>query len=161
MQAQAYNPQQNGQQADPGDAFRQQQFESWFDDQISKLGEDFESVFGSGQIDELSDLSPAYRNRIDLFDMTQALQQVYPGIRSEDAFQRALRARFPEVVTKASNRQLSAKLKERSKSTIGKPSGRQSLTSADSNINPEVGVSQSMVNKLQSQLDHMLESGSA
>lgn len=125
----------------------------WFDAQFSGLGEDYVSVFGKGQIEDLRPDSAEEKNRFELYRAFAALREAYPGASDEVLFQRAMNASFGHVKEAANAKALKAAAQKRKASTIGKPSGRQAV-----NIerDPWTGLSTNTIDAVQRALDSKL-----
>lgn len=118
----------------------------WFDAQFSGLGEDYVSVFGKGTVDELRPDSPEEKNRLELYRAFAALRDAFPTASDEVLFQRAMNASFGHVKEAAAAKALKAAAKKRQASTIGKPSGRQSV---NTERDPWTGLSTNTIDTVQ------------
>lgn len=127
----------------------------WFDGQLSGLGEEYQSVFGKGTINDIREGSAEDRNRSELFQTYDALKRANPTARDEELFQRALRASFGHVRDAASKKQLQQAAKNRSAQSIGRPSGRKSPANLDKH--PMTGTSVSTIEAVQRLIDTRLE----
>lgn len=127
-----------------------QYFNNWFDAKLGQLGEDYEPVFGKGDINQIAPMSQEWRARESLQNTYVQLEQMYPHLSGDELFARALRMEQPNVSTKAQKKQLSNQLKDRSKQTIGKPTGRKTKARMNQQeVNPEIGVAQGTVDAVQ------------
>ena len=125
----------------------------WFDGQFSGLGEEYHSVFGKGSIDDTRPGSSEENNRLELHRAFSALKKAYPTAKDDVLFQRALRASFGNVGEDAAKRKLAAQARQRSQSTIGRPSGRKSL---NVERDPITGVSTTTIDEIQREIDSRL-----
>ena len=107
---------------------------TWFDKKVNELGD--ESVFGNGPIDKLFQGSPQFAKRQELFSKyEQALDFLGHGYGThEDAMRLAMESITGSSIQK--KQELSKTVRQRSKQTIGKPSGRK--RSAGSSFEDEV-----------------------
>jgi hypothetical protein len=125
----------------------------WFDAQISGLGEDYASAFGKGTIYDLREGGTEEKNRVELFQTFAALKQIHPQTSDDVLFQRALRASFGHVAESASRKKLAQAARQRSKSTIGRPSGRQSQPAER---DPQTGISTRTIDTIQAAINAKL-----
>lgn len=126
----------------------------WFDGQFSGLGEEYHSVFGKGSIDDTRPGSAEEQNRIELHRAFSALKQAYPTAKDDVLFQRALRASFAHVQDTAAKKKLAAQAKQRSQTTIGRPSGRKPNLNAERD--PITGVSTNTIDDIQREINNRL-----
>jgi hypothetical protein len=125
----------------------------WFDDQFSGLGEEYASVFGNGRIEQLREGSAEEKNRFELFQTYNALRQIHPQTPDDVLFQRALRASFGHVAEDQAKKKLVQAAKQRSKTTIGRPSGRQSPSLER---DPQTGLSTNTIDAVQRAINSRL-----
>lgn len=135
------------------------EFSAWFDRSITKLGDDVGSVYGKGPIGKLSESSQeaqarieAYKNYLDYL----AFQGLPANHRDDELLSRVVR--MTRGAPSDQQKQLSEKLKQRSKGTIGRPSQKRASASEASERDPFTGLSTSTVNDVQSMIDGMIGS---
>ena len=137
-------------------AQQSQDFSRWFDAQLPNLGDGFQSVLGKGTINELNPNSMEYRNRARLEEAFTQLRQIDNHSSDEALFKRAALAAFPEVQAEQARKKLSVELSKRQKSTIGRPAGRKSQVSELDDREPLTGVSRTVIEDLQANINRKL-----
>jgi hypothetical protein len=108
---------------------------SWFDEQVSKLGEDFEEYVGKGRVNEVSQQFVPVRSQ--LLAMTDMFQANW-SVSKEQAFAMAKNALFGDHIEKLATRKVQQRIKERSKQRAGTGSNRSNGLSNEPSHNGEL-----------------------
>lgn len=131
---------------------------AWIDKQLSDLGDD---VFGNGPINQLGPYSQAAMARQRIVSEYVAfcdMNGIDPYSCNADAFSRVVSLSGVSSEPARKQKQLSDRLKQRSKKTIGRPATRRGKSAAEREVHPEAGIPNGDVNDLQDMIDGMMES---
>jgi len=135
-------------------AQQEAEFIRWFDGQITELGDDYHSVLGKGSIEQLTPYSAEYVQRGNLQEAFFQLRQLDATSSDEAIFRRTVAALYPQVQVEKTRGELAKQLKERQKTTIGRPSGKNAHPD-DETRDPITGVRKSTIDRLQARIDRM------
>ena len=113
-----------------------QNVEKWFDEQISKLGEDFAESLGTGAYNALEPGSPQYQKRDAIANQTAILVAGYRASGQEspsrdEIFSQAARLILGDEYQKVHEKKLTADLAKRSTQHIARVGGQSSKSKGD------------------------------
>ena len=131
----------------------QYEFDRWFDDQLSELGDAFSPVVGKGGSQGMNPYSPEAAARQSLKQAWVTFRQIDQTSSDEDLVKRAAIALHPDVYQQQTRKQLSSEMKKRQRTTIGRPAGRRSHPETEDALDPSTGAPVSVIERLQERID--------
>lgn len=115
-----------------------QQTAAWFDDQISKLGDDVAAVLGKGPGIKMDGKSKEFANRAKLWKHFLLMSDIDPNLSDEDALMASMRALHPEIFDKRNKNELVGRLRSQSRRRVGTVAPRsQRVTEAPPSFESE------------------------